>query len=73
MFAVIEHNQRLLFVQIFFQYFERRFTLLLNNANVVKREEFEVVRAMAEKARLENEALAKRLAELELRLGTAAN
>ncbi len=46
---------------------------VLNNLDVVKREEFEVVRAMAEKARLENEALAKRLAELETRLGAAAN
>ncbi len=46
---------------------------VLNNLDVVKREEFEVVRAMAEKARLENEVLAKRLAELETRLGAAAN
>jgi BMFP domain-containing protein YqiC len=38
---------------------------ILNNLNVVKREEFEVVRDMAEKARTENEALAKRIAELE--------
>ncbi len=46
---------------------------VLNNANVVKREEFEVVRAMAEKARMENEALEKRIAELEMRLGAATN
>ncbi len=38
---------------------------ILNNLNVVKREEFDVVRDMAEKARSENEALAKRVAELE--------
>jgi BMFP domain-containing protein YqiC len=41
---------------------------ILNNMNVVKREEFDVVRDMAEKARLENERLEKRLAELELKL-----
>jgi hypothetical protein len=41
---------------------------VLNNLNVVKREEFEVVRDMAEKARLENERLEKRIAELESRL-----
>lgn len=42
---------------------------VLNNLNVVKREEFDVVKEMAEKARSENEDLAKRLAELESRLG----
>jgi BMFP domain-containing protein YqiC len=41
---------------------------VLNNMNVVKREEFEVVRDMAEKARQENERLEKRLAELESKL-----
>ena len=46
---------------------------VLNNANVVKREEFEVVRAMAEKARMENEALEKRIAALEAQLGAATN
>ena len=46
---------------------------VLNNVDVVKREEFEVVRAMAEKARHENEALEQRLAALEARLNTAAN
>jgi BMFP domain-containing protein YqiC len=40
---------------------------VLNNLNVVKREEFDVVRDMAEKARAENERLEKRLAELESR------
>lgn len=42
---------------------------VLNNLNVVKREDFEVVKEMAEKARSENEALAKRIADLESRLG----
>jgi BMFP domain-containing protein YqiC len=46
---------------------------ILNNLNVVKREEFDVVRDMAEKARLENERLSARLAELESKLSTAAN
>jgi BMFP domain-containing protein YqiC len=41
---------------------------VLNNLNVVKREEFDVVRDMAEKARSENEALAKRIADLESKL-----
>jgi BMFP domain-containing protein YqiC len=40
---------------------------VLNNLDVVKREEFDVVRDMAEKARQENELLAKRLSELEAR------
>jgi BMFP domain-containing protein YqiC len=38
---------------------------VLNNINVVKREEFDVVREMAEKARMENDKLAARIAELE--------
>jgi BMFP domain-containing protein YqiC len=41
---------------------------VLNNLDVVKREEFDVVRDMAEKARQENELLAKRLADLESKL-----
>lgn len=36
--------------------------------DVVRREEFEAVKAMAEKARAENEALAERIALLEARL-----
>jgi BMFP domain-containing protein YqiC len=44
---------------------------VLNNINVVKREEFDVVREMAEKARMENDRLATRIAELEAKL--AAN
>lgn len=38
---------------------------VLNNLNVVKREEFDVVRDMAEKARLENDRLSTRIATLE--------
>jgi BMFP domain-containing protein YqiC len=41
---------------------------VLNNLNVVKREEFDVVRDLAEKARLESERLAERLAALEAKL-----
>jgi BMFP domain-containing protein YqiC len=41
---------------------------VLNNINVVKREEFDVVREMAEKARMENDKLAVRIAELEAKL-----
>ncbi|MEO0729246.1 MAG: accessory factor UbiK family protein [Pseudomonadota bacterium] len=42
--------------------------------DIVRRDEFEAVRAMAQKARAENEALANRIAELEAKLGmTAAN
>jgi len=37
--------------------------------DVVRREEFEVVKEMAEKARLENEALSERIAKLEAQLG----
>src|SRR3954469_23343496 len=41
---------------------------VLNDAGVVKREEFEVVRDMAQKAREENDKLQARIAELEARL-----
>lgn len=41
---------------------------LLADVDVVRREEFEAVKAMAEKARAENERLAARLAEMEARL-----
>ncbi|MEZ5900305.1 MAG: accessory factor UbiK family protein [Hyphomicrobiaceae bacterium] len=40
----------------------------MNSMDVVKREEFEVVKAMAQKAREENDALKARLAELEAKL-----
>lgn len=41
---------------------------ILKDMDVVRREEFEAVKAMAEKARAENEALSARLAALEARL-----
>ncbi|MBB3952560.1 accessory factor UbiK family protein [Aureimonas jatrophae] len=44
----------------------------VNQMDLVKREEFEVVREMATRARVENEALKKRIAELEARLGGTA-
>lgn len=40
----------------------------LADLDVVRRDEFEAVKAMAEKARAENERLAARIAELEARL-----
>ncbi|WP_421694129.1 accessory factor UbiK family protein [Aestuariivirga sp.] len=43
---------------------------LLNNMDLVKREEFEAVKAMAQKARAENESLAARLAALEAKSGS---
>lgn len=41
---------------------------ILNNMDIVQREEFEAVREMAIKARAENDRLTARLAELEARL-----
>ena len=41
---------------------------VMSEMDVVRREEFEAVKAMAEKARLENEALAERIAVLEAKL-----
>jgi BMFP domain-containing protein YqiC len=41
---------------------------LLNEMDVVQREEFEAVKAMAEKARAENERLEARIAALEAQL-----
>ncbi len=41
---------------------------MLADVDVVRREEFEAVKAMAEKARAENERLAARLVEMEARL-----
>lgn len=40
----------------------------LGDMDFVKREEFEIVREMAQKARIENEALAARVGELEAKL-----
>ena len=41
---------------------------ILNDLDIVKREEFEAVREMAVKAREENDALTARLAELEAKI-----
>jgi len=46
---------------------------LLQGMDIVQREEFEAVKAMAEKARAENERLEARLAELEARLAKPAS
>lgn len=45
---------------------------VLNDLDIVNREEFEAVREMAVKAREENERLATRIAELEARLADAS-
>jgi BMFP domain-containing protein YqiC len=45
----------------------------LGEMNVVQREEFEAVREMAVRAREENEALRRRVEELELRIGAGAS
>ena len=45
---------------------------VLNNLEVVKREEFEAVRAMAQKAREENDTLMQRLTALEAKLGSSS-
>ena len=42
---------------------------MLNGLDVVRREDFDVVKAMAEKARIENERLEARIAALEAKLG----
>ena len=42
---------------------------MLNSMDLVRRDEFEVVREMAAKARAENQALAARIDALEARLG----
>ena len=42
---------------------------VLNDVGVVKREDFDVVREMAQKAREENDRLLERIAVLEARLG----
>jgi len=45
---------------------------ILNDLDIVKREEFEAVKDMARLAREENEALKARIAVLEAKLGAAA-
>ncbi len=46
---------------------------VLNNMELVKREEFEAVKAMAQRAREENDALAQRILVLEGKLNAAAD
>ena len=45
---------------------------VMADMDVVRREEFEAVKEMAEKARTENEALAERVAKLEAKLAEGA-
>tara|TARA_R110002126_G_scaffold96295_20_gene225345 strand:- start:3819 stop:4115 length:297 start_codon:yes stop_codon:yes gene_type:complete len=49
---------------------QSQFERFLNNADIVKREEFEAVREMAVKARDENDALLARIEVLEKQLET---
>ena len=49
-----------------------RFERLVADLDLVPREEFDAVKAMAAKARSENDKLASRVAELEKKLGGAA-
>jgi BMFP domain-containing protein YqiC len=51
----------------------REMERLLSGMELVRRDEFEAVKAMAAAARLENERLAARIVELEARLGAASN
>lgn len=51
---------------------KEQFERVLGRMNLVTREEFDAVKAMAAKARAAQEALEKRLAVLEARLGIAA-
>jgi len=50
--------------------FRNRAERVLRDLDVVQREEFEAVKAMAERARVENERLEARLEALEKKLGT---
>jgi BMFP domain-containing protein YqiC len=49
-------------------FMKQRLERLVADMDFVPREEFEVVKAMATKARLENEALAARITELESKI-----
>lgn len=51
-------------------FFRAQSERILAEMDVVKREDFEVVREMAQKAREENERLAARIAELERKFAT---
>jgi len=52
--------------------FRSRLQRILSDMELVEREEFEAVRAMAQAAREENEALRARLEALEARLGASS-
>ena len=52
--------------------FRNRAERILRDLDVVQREEFEAVKAMAERARQENERLEARIAALEAKLGQPA-
>ena len=52
-------------------FFRSQVEKMLRELNVVQREEFEAVKAMAAKALEENEQLSKRVAELEAQLNSA--
>ena len=47
---------------------KQQFERIVESMDLVSREEFDTVKAMAQKARLENDKLAKRVAELETKL-----
>jgi len=49
----------------------QQFERVIESMDLVSREELEVVKAMAQKSRLENDKLSKRVAELEAKLGIA--
>jgi BMFP domain-containing protein YqiC len=51
--------------------FRTQMERLVADLDLVKREDFEVVRDMASKARLENEELKRRIAELEAAVGSS--
>jgi hypothetical protein len=53
-------------------FMRQRLEKLVTDMDFVPREEFEAVKAMAAKARSENERLAARLAEIESKLATMA-
>jgi BMFP domain-containing protein YqiC len=48
--------------------FKDQFQQILDRMNLVRREEFEIVQALAAKARAEQESLAERVAALEVKL-----
>jgi len=53
--------------------FKQRLERVLSDLDVVPRDEFDAVKAMAEKARMEQEALEKRVAVLEAALAAATD